>query len=480
MGASANKVQPTTIVAAVNCPFVAYAIHLISDFCGIGLTLLNKTGSLPDIYYGNDKDQPCKLRVPMVRYYDLHNVPGPSACTLAGGATCDDEVFPFDLFAAMRFWLADEGNVQSPESAFDVHGRLKAENSVQSQLNVLEMPVVNAYLLLFREWLKAKLRVVCQSRLPAGKKCAVVLSHDVDNPIDPGYPFHHLRLAHLALRKKKLGTSLRFVGNAILRGGYGLMYPAEKRWLFTDITKAEERYGFRSTFFFASKSKAEGHKLDVAYDVNTARFCQLFRQLASGDWEIGLHLSYRAGESSQVMTAERERLERLVKSEIKGARHHYWHLPRPFWDTLDRHAESGIKYDSSLSFNSAPGFRLGIAYPFRPWSPKRETSIKTLQIPTFLMDGALFEYGRQKNDAALDRVLSLLNNLKKYEGVAALDWHEYTSFPGSSKFRDWGQTYLNILEMLNADAEIAVYTGAEVLDRWAPSTSQMPLPGEFQ
>jgi len=457
--------RTATIASQVESSFEIYAIQLISDFLGLDLAPSAKSGSAADVYHGND-GYPCKLRIPLVASYSPTDVPVPPACMIVDGAYCNDEPFPFDLFAAIRFWLGDEGNAACADSAFDVHGRLLAENSLQARLKVLELPVVNAYLMVFRQWFTARFKIFCRSRLPFGKKCAVVLTHDVDNPINPGYPFHHLGLAQLALRNKRPRTALRLVGNAILRAAHGIAHPGERRWLFPDIIKAEGQYGFRSTFFFASRSKAEGHELDVSYNVKTSRFCHLLREIALSGSEIGLHASYRSGESATLLAVERQRLERVTQSEIKGARHHYWHLTRRFWDTLDRHAESGIKYDCSVSFNDAPGFRLGIAYPFQPWNPLSERPIKTLQIPTFLMDGALFEYGREKADGALDTVVSLLSCLKRYEGVAALDWHEYTSFPGSREFRDWGQAYLNVLEILNADSEIAVFAGSDVFERW--------------
>jgi hypothetical protein len=451
--------------------FLPSAIQLINQFCGICLTPVTEAeaGVPTDIYYGNDQGCPCKLRIPMVDAYSPTDVPLPSTRTTEAG---EHDPFPFDLFAAVRFWLADEGNERCAESAFDNHGRLMVKHSIQSSLNVVDLPVINWYLLMFREWLTTRLKIRCHTLLPTGKKCAIVLSHDVDNAINPGDPFHHLGLAGLALRNRKVRTAMLLLCNAFLRAGYGFVRPNERRWLFSEIIKAEARHGFRSTFFFASMSKAEGHELDVSYDVARSNFRCLLKEVAECGWEIGLQVSYCAGDNAQSMAAERVKLESIVKREVRGARHHYWHLSRPFWATLDRHAQAGIKYDCSLGFNDAPGFRLGIAYPFRPWNPVAENSIKTLQIPTFMMDGSLFEYGRLTANGALERMASLLNILKKYEGIAALDWHEYTSFPGSREFGEWGQTYLTLLEMLSADREIAVFTGAEVYGQWDIATKQ--------
>jgi hypothetical protein len=53
--------------------------------------------------------------------------------------------------------------------------------------------------------------------------------------------------------------------------------------------------------------------------------------------------------------------------------------------------------------------------------------------------------------------------LKRFEGVAAIDWHEYTSFPASKRYRRWGEAYLALLDQLAADPEIAVQTFDELV-----------------
>jgi hypothetical protein len=225
---------------------------------------------------------------------------------------------------------------------------------------------------------------------------------------------------------------------------------------------AEERYGFRSTFFFAVVSRAEGHRLDVPYDLSTKRFRRTLHELLSGGWEVGLHISYDGGGNATRISWERDRLERISGCQVTGCRHHYWKMGRPFWGTLEDHGKAGLLYDSSIAFNEAAGYRLGIAYPYRPWSPVSRRSIPSVQIPVLAMDRAFFADTEQTAGSVLAKFKLLLDTLKKYQGVAALDWHEYTSCPGSRAFKKWGQAYLAILEMLGSDSDIAVKSGAQV------------------
>ena len=63
--------------------------------------------------------------------------------------------------------------------------------------------------------------------------------------------------------------------------------------------------------------------------------------------------------------------------------------------------------------------------------------------------------------AAVDAFSQQLNTLKAHQGIASIDWHVRTSFPGSTVYRDWGNAYLGILEVLAGDTEVTVMTCTE-------------------
>ncbi len=413
------------------------------------------TGEVGDIIYG-DGDRPCALRIPKQPPFSAATVPGVPGEAEHDAASRPGAPFPFDLFEAVRFWLTDRGNLALEQQAYDIHDRLLAEASVQERLGVREIPIVNAYLLLLRHWLEQRLGIPAQSRLPQGKKCVIVLSHDVDNPLDPGDPRHEVWLAGLALAKRRRRPFTTQLLNTLIRTRDRMKNSRDRHWVFKEIMRAEDRYGFRSTFFFASTSCVAGHPLDVAYDIRTPRFRSLMRELPENGWEVGLHASYCARESSTTLRLEKTKLEQVAAREVKGTRHHFWHLARPFWSTLQDHEVAGLSYDTSIAFNEQPGYRIGIASTFQPWNPDLQCAIHTVQIPTVAMDGAFFYHPGQTTAAVLSRMQGLLDTLKKYEGIAAIDWHEYTSYPASTRFRVWGETYLELLAMLAADREIHV------------------------
>ncbi len=457
--------------------FVPVALELIERFCGIRLECVDglQRCERVAVYHGRDSSYPCELWIPLVNGYDEADIPSLPTDADRPLPTDGKARFPFDLFAALRFWLADEGNANAKaDTELDGHGRLIATHSVQHRKGLRETPVVNAYLLLLCDWLQTCLGIRTRSPLPEGKRCVVALTHDVDDPLDPTCRKEWwLALQHLPRRPQRAaklfakGIASGLLGT--LRGGIGTG-GRERHWLFREVMDAEQKLGFRSSFYFSTVPQfaPEANSLDVRYDLRRQPFCQVFREMAKEGWEIGLHISYDARKGHQRIAREKRTLEEIAGVEVLGSRHHYWHMTQPFWSTLSDHARAGLRYDSSIAFNDLPGYRLGVAFPTRLWNPERGQQINTLQIPCLIMDGAFFCHPNQTVDAVLKHAETLLQELKHYQGVAAIDWHARTSYPGSSTYRLWGEAYLEFIRMLAADSEVLACSGAEALEMCAP------------
>lgn len=447
-------------------PFVTYALHLFADYSALQVEVREAAGGFTDVYYGDDASRPCALRIPKTQGFGVNDIPAPPTDEDLRFAAVSNAAFPFDFFEAVRFWLSDQGNAGAPPSAYDEHERLRASESAQELRGVREVPVVNAYFALLQAYIEARLEIRAPQSPSERGSCVVILTHDVDLPINPWDATQDLWLAGLALANHKPRESvnrMRSAGSRLWNAG---TLRSERRWLFDEIMKSENRFGFRSTFFFASLSRAEGSFFDVAYDVRTPRFRRLIEKLTAEDWEVGLHVSYDARQSAERIAAERVRLESITKRRVQGTRHHYWHMARPMWQTLADHGKAGISYDTSIAFNEQPGYRLGIAFPFYPWDPRSKSALPTLQIPTLFMDGSFFYDLNQTVENVIRHVAALLEDLKRLNGVVAIDWHDYTSYPASLRYRVWGEAYLEILNLLAADHRISVQSCTQFLSTW--------------
>lgn len=447
-------------------PYHEYVLELLGEQLGVRFeTVPDLHRGRVELYHGNDHTVDCTIRVPAVDHYTEATIPLLPTDADRARALDPTASFPFDLFSAIRFWMSDEANAAAPPEAINDHDQLVAAASAQHRLGVLDVPIINAYLQLFLDFLRGRCGLGRLRWIPDGKRCVVVLSHDADTPIDPGDPRHAAWRAGHSLRGGDVLQAGRHALSAAARTARRLRQRRERAWLFEELTAVETRLGFRSTFFFCARSRSDPHgsPFDESYDIAAPRFRRLFASLHDGGFEVGLHASYNARDDVRLLTEECERLERISGLPVLGNRHHYWHMNQPFWSTLDDHAAAGLVYDSSVAFDESPGYRLGFAFPCKLWNPIRDGRIEAIQIPTMVMDGGYFYRQGQTVDAVLAHFEQLMHNLKRFGGVAAINWHPRACMPLDGPFLQWGQAFTAILDMLASDHEVSVQSMAELL-----------------
>ena len=108
---------------------------------------------------------------------------------------------------------------------------------------------------------------------------------------------------------------------------------------------------------------------------------------------------------------------------MRGQRYHFLRLD-PHRNLA--HVEAaGFAYDSTLGFNDAPGFRAGIAHPFRPWNLERDAPRDIVEVPLAAMDVTLSEerYLSLSARQAGERLLTLLDWAAEHGGGFAVLWH---------------------------------------------------------
>ena len=238
-----------------------------------------------------------------------------------------DVAFPFDVLGAIAAFLGDADHADpaaaDPAAAdLDEHGRLRLDASTPFLAGRGDVPVVNTYVAVLGAALAVR-GLVGRPRWPDGKRAAIALSHDVDRP-------DRYALLESAWRPWRFRRSPRgYVETtlALARARLRDRDPSDQ-WRFDDIVAFERGLQVRSTFYFSvtpfHRPWADG--VDVAYDAGSRRFRRVMHELVDDGFEVGLHASYNAFESSARLRSERERLSRLAGTEVRGLRHHYWHL----------------------------------------------------------------------------------------------------------------------------------------------------------
>ncbi len=343
-----------------------------------------------------------------------------------------------DDLADAFFHLARIEELAGPH---DVHGRFAA---VSSSLDPLDPPLE-----------KLRGRLGLDPPRWRGARFAVALTHDVDIP----WRWTRTGVRGSAARLKSGVLSGR--GQAALREARGLIeMPVHKlrrtdpNWRFEAVLEGERSHSASSTFFLlAGHNDRHDGPTPETYDRLRPRLVETITALGG---EIGLHGSYLAARDPELLAHEASVLDELG-ARVRGQRYHYLRV--------DPHANLaqlpalGFRYDATLGFPDACGFRAGIAHPFRPWDVEVDRPLDLVEIPLAVMDVTLAEerYLGLSARAAEARLIRLLDWAAEHGGGFSLLWHTDRFDPGTSQ--GWDKLYFRLLEAVSERGGVCMSAG---------------------
>jgi hypothetical protein len=336
-----------------------------------------------------------------------------------------------DDLAEAFFHLA---RVEERNAQRDEHGRFRAEWSC---LDPLDPPL---------ERLRRKLGL-------NEKTFAVALTHDVDSP----WRWTPIGLRGAAARLKRNALQGR-LGPAV-REATGLaaapmhrLRGTDPNWRFAQIVHEERRRGASGSTFFVLAGHHDPHDgaAPATYEELRPRLVETI--LHSGA-EIGLHGSYTAADDVGRLAEEKAKLE-AVAGHVEGHRYHYLR-----GDPHRNIARLPFRYDTTLGFPDAVGFRAGIARPFRPWDFEREAPADVLEVPLAAMDATLAEerYLGLSAKRAEPRLTALLDWAAANGGAFAILWHPDRFDPFTSG--GWDRLYSRVLEGIRVRGGVCMSAG---------------------
>ena len=120
-------------------------------------------------------------------------------------------------------------------------------------------------------------------------------------------------------------------------------------------------------------------------------------------------------------------------------------------------SEAGFEIDTSISFYNKINYRRSIALPFIPFHPNKDISIPIIEVPSTLMD-------RWIGDGFENTIFSHIEFLKKYNGVAVLDWH-CNRFNNKKYLRE-GEALLEAIRILKSQEDVWIVPLEELVIWW--------------
>ena len=332
-----------------------------------------------------------------------------------------------DDVAAGFFHLA---RIEERDGPRDEHGRFRAE---WSRLDPLDPPL---------ERLRRTLGLKDDG-------FAIALTHDVDTP----WRWTRIGVRGSAARLKRnvlqarAGPAFR-EATALAAAPVHRARGSDPNWRFREILE-RERTG--STFFvLAAHNDPHDGPAPERYEELRPRLVETIRD-AGG--EIGLHGSYTAADNPQRLADEHAKLEALA-GPVAGHRYHYLRV-----DPHRNMTQLPFRYDATLGFPDAVGFRAGIARPFHPWDFERDAPAEILEIPLAAMDATLAEerYLGLSAKRAAPQLRALVDWAASNGGAFSVLWHPDRFDPLTSG--GWDRLYWKFLDEVQARGGICMSAG---------------------
>ena len=331
--------------------------------------------------------------------------------------------------------------VEERTASRDAHGRLLASASC---LDPLDPPL---------ERLRGKLGI--ESRRWGGARFAVALSFDIDVP----WRWTSRGILGSAARFKgdvlgrRMGSALR-EARALAGVPLHKLRGSDPYWRFETIAAELRERDAHSTFFVMGGG---GHPADgpapERYEELRPRLVETLLECGT---EVGLHGSYTAAADPAQLATEAECVRDLA-GDVVGHRYHYLRVdPHRNLRTLER---LGFLYDCSLGFPDRPGFRAGIAHPFRPWDLEEDRPLDLIEIPLAVMDATLADerYLDLSTEEAESRLLTLLDWARESGGGFAVLWHPERFDP--AKARGWDRLLYRFIEAVTERGGVCLSCG---------------------
>jgi len=299
---------------------------------------------------------------------------------------------------------------EKEKTILDEHQRFRATFSLLFNSGVLEKPVVN-YII---EFMKSAIDEILRAsglimpyieRWQNGSKFTVSITIDLDHirkhplPLSLINPFSSIKHFDIKNTKKNLGLAYKSVSRS--------------NKVLIDMDKLLNYSGERITLFACGRRR---HSFDPEVSADNYRASYMIKSLVKVGAEISLHGSYASMFNGANLGEERKLLENVAGRSVEGVRMHYVRLRIP--ETLHEIERNGFLYDSSLTYASTPGFRAGIAMPFKALS-----NYNLHELPPALMDSTLFFRQKLSYDEALRRSLIMLDEIERVGGYSAFIFH---------------------------------------------------------
>jgi len=314
----------------------------------------------------------------------------------------------FDVFAA-AFYMLSRYEEYLPFSP-DKYGRYNALDSVAYKNNFLQIPIVDYWLIIFKEILQNKFFSLAFKET----KFKSIVTYD----IDVAYKFKGRSFKRNAGATVKDVLHLDFKN--ILHRYKTLFHENKDPWDTYDyLKKIITQNNLSSLFFFLL---ADNSINDRNLHYKNPEMIELITKIKTFS-EIGIHPSFKSSALLEKIGEEKKRLEDISGGIIIRSRQHFLKFTLP--ETYNALIDAGIEEDYSMGFPYEPGFRAGTSKPFYFYDLKYEKLTGLKIFPITFMEGS-FINSKLSHEKIVRVIAGLIKEVKNVEGTLISIWHNHT------------------------------------------------------
>lgn len=358
----------------------------------------------------------CRAAIPAyVDYAKSDLAPEGNLPVIYGGSAAitrkaDELICTIDIFASSFYMLTrwEEYVIQER----DAHERFPANESLAFKFGFLDRPVVNEYVELLWQMLKA----LGFNERRKERTFGVLPTHDVDSTYYwTSWNFLFRTLAGDLLKRK---SARLFMSN--LWKNIRILIGVEKDPFdtFDELMRLSRLHNLKSYFFFMCGGNS---RFDNAYDLRSGRTKRLIRKISGSGHEIGVHPSYNTFCDPDRFETEVRRLEKVSGRSISFGRQHVLRYDVPstprMWDS------QSMVWDSTLGYAEHNGFRAGVCYEFSMYDFLSRKKLTLKQKPLIFMEVTDFKYRKWSLQQSVGNTLALVKRVQRYNGEFVFLWH---------------------------------------------------------
>lgn len=303
-----------------------------------------------------------------------------------------------------------------PIENLDHYGRFPYDDSLQKKFDIVERNIVQELI----DELFLNNRVLSKLNLTK-KKSTVLLSQDID------FTNHANKEIKYSISKWNIIDAFKFFILKLRKSSHWL--PIQK------IVSIQKKYGFDSIYFWiVNHGKDELGIVNGDYKFSDVLIQEKVKSVENAGHKNGLHKS----------TLNSSFDSELQNISTSYNRYHYlkFNIPKA-WEELD---DSQLKFDFSLGWGSAMGFRNSYGRPFSPYNFKTRKAYNFTIYPLHIMDSTFMYYQTSSIENIKSNILSFLT-AHQYDSVLSILFHNSSFTEGY--FKDWFNLYKSILKHLN-------------------------------